>query len=155
MAAYNAVIHVRYVGRGPAGETMMEGATRVRVPFNLNAKRQRAGGDELPQNVHVTGGAPQVIVETENFGDIVTLFGVLNTEEVLVIGYKTAGAGMGAGNRTLTIKQAKVTAIGESEFPPAEDGPQVPRYQVTFDVVKGEEDTVLTLATAIVDDAEA
>lgn len=148
MAGTN-VLHLRYAKRGD-GTTVMDGATRARLIGNLDSKRSQAGGVELPSGDYKVGGAPQAVIESENFADVLAaMHGTLDAQ-VLVLGYADGTA----SGRKLTAKFATATQVGDSEFPPMEGGQgSVPRYQITLDLHAG--DGVTTLAHALVDAADS
>ena len=141
------ILHLNYAKRG-TGTTVMDGATRARLMNNINTKMSRPGGAEVAARSYKTGAAPQVVIETENFEDVVAAITNLMDNQTIVLGYAD-GTALG---RKLTVKFATGTAVGDSELPPAEGEGNVPRYQITLDVHQGT--AVTTLAQALVDVAE-
>lgn len=150
--AYDSIINLRYARDGVSGATEILGAVRARIPINLVTKRQQAGGSVLPDNVHVSASAPQVIVETESrskvFGSLAAA--VLSTLNTLTLGYLDT-----SGNRKLTCKWAKLVNISEGTLAPAEEAGRVTNVLLTYQLVRGTAGDVEDLEDAIVDAADA
>lgn len=142
------ILHLRYAKRG-TGTTTMDGAVRARISGNIESRKSRAGAREVPDRQYKVGAVPQVAIETENFTDVISAIAGDMDEQTLVLGYADGTV----NGRKLIIKFATATNVGDSEFPPKEDGGTVPRYQITFDVHQGT--GVTTLAEAFVDVSDA
>ncbi len=142
------IINLKYAKRG-SGATTMDGAVRAKIVGNIETKVSRPGGSEVPNRSHKTGAAPQIIIETENFADVILAMAGTLDSQTLVLGYADGIA----NGRKLTCKFCTATQVGDSEFPPKEGGGDVPRYQITFDLHQGT--NVTTLALAIVDAADS
>lgn len=142
----NRILYTKSVKRG-TGTTVMDGATRVRILGNLDVKTSQDGGLEVLAGSYKTGAAPQLVIETENFQDVLDAITGQMDNQVIVAAYADGTA----NGRALTVKYCTATAVGDSEFPPAEGSGSVPRYQITFDVHQGA--GVTTLAQAFADAA--
>ena len=143
----NEIINLRRAGRGTDGTTSMPGAARARLLGNLSKKTSQAGGGDMPAGAWKTGGAPQVVIEFEGLADAIAAIKGTLDNQTLVLGFVGS-----SGNRKYTIKWCTATAVGESQFPPAEDDGSAVRHQVTFDVHQGT--GVTTLAQAMVEAAD-
>lgn len=135
------ILNARYAKRGATGTTDIALVTRFQVRPNAAVKRSR-GGTLLGKQSFIVGAAAQIVVETESFAECVSHVGQ-SAVELLVLGFKD-----GAGHQKLSVH---VSAAGfqDSEFPPPEGQGDVPRYQLTFDVVSDPADPNETLAQAL------
>lgn len=147
--AHEVVINLRYANRGTSGATEIPGAKRARITANLIEKVSRAGGSELADDVHVSGGNPQVVIETESSEEFATALQQLGQYQTLVLGYRAP-----SGNRKYTVKYAKLNSYGEKVLPEAEQQGNVPTYQLTYRIVRGTAGDVADLADAIVEAAD-
>lgn len=141
--ALDPTINLTAAYRGSAGTTAIEGATRARLRPNMVKKIARSGGSELPDRVWLVGARPQVIIETEDGAAFLSGLTGAGTVEIVKAHYKAASA-----NKVFTVGGAVLADVGELPIDPREQGGNVSRMGLTFNVVKnGTNDTLVELLT--------
>ena len=147
---WNSIKNFQGAGFSSDGSTGIAGATRARVGADFTEpKRQRGGADLMPQKVICNGvNRIRIQVETEAWSEVIRLMpqvGATGTQWILAVNYYD----MAATARKTLYQFARLVSFGDSEFPPAEQGGQAPRYQLEFELEQGSGVTDVT--TAIVD----